>query len=99
MWLVDCAHRSTSPVLASLKTEERELETVTETLRILDPGSYMSEAKGSWRNIPPCMKDSRQNKIATFTTQGKRRLLFIGGSDVTLGHQLPKKPAAELHPS
>ena len=48
--------------------------------RILQVGG-----KGSWRNTAPCAK---QGMVAVLTTPGRRRLPFIGGSDVRRACQL-----------
>ena len=45
------------------------------------------------------MADGRQDTAAVFTTEGRRRLPFIGGIDVGLAHQLPGQPAAGACPS
>lgn len=60
----------------------------------------MSEAKGPGANIPwqtatHCNKDL----AVIFTSWGRRRLPFIGGTDIRLAYQLPRKPAAGAHPS
>ena len=41
---------------------------------------------------------SRQGMAAVFTTQYRRRLSFIGGTDVRLAHQLPRKQASGALP-
>ena len=40
------------------------------------------------------MADSRKDMAATFATWGRSKLPFIGGIEVRLTHQLPRKPAA-----
>ena len=45
--------------------------------------------RGSWSDNPLCAADCRQNVVAVFTTQGRRRLPFIGGIDIRLAHRLP----------
>ena len=57
--------------------------------------SYASKAK-SWSNTPPCIADGEQDTAAVFEIQqGEGRVLVIGGIDIRLAHQLPRKPAAE----
>ena len=41
---------------------------------------------------------SRQDMAAIFTTQYRRRLSFIGGTDVRLAHQLSRKQASGTLP-
>ena len=56
--------------------------------------SYASKAK-SWSNTPPCIADGEQDTAAVFEIQqGEGRLPVIGGIDIRLAHQLPRKPAA-----
>ena len=50
---------------------------------------YIYEA-GSWSNTLSSAADGRQDMAAIFVTSG-RRLPFIGGIDIRLAHQLPRK--------
>ena len=61
---------------------------------LLDRGLTHLKRMGLKAIPPPCMAGSRQDVTAIFTTQGRRRLPFVGGIDIRLAHQLPGKPAA-----
>ena len=39
-----------------------------------------------------CTADKRPDTVAVFTTWVRRRLPFIGGINIILAHQLPRKP-------
>ena len=53
--------------------------------------SYKSEAKGPGATL---LQPEDRTQPAISTTQGRRRLPFIGDIDIRLVHQLPGKPVA-----
>ena len=58
----------------------------------------MSDAPRSWSDIPTLCAEGGQDMAAVFTPWGRGRLPVIGGVDVRLAHQLPRK-LAEGHAS
>lgn len=53
----------------------------------------MPEAK-SWGETPSCVAKNSQDVTAICATWEKRRLLFIGGTDIKSTHKFPGRPAA-----
>ena len=62
----------------------------------MDGEAYMSEVR-SWSHTPRCAVNVRQDPAAVFSPGGGLggQLPVIGGINVRLAHQLPRKPAAE----
>ena len=66
---------------------------------LLNRGFYMSEAKGSWSDTPPCTADGRQDLAAVFTPRGRGRLPVVEGIDIGWPISwLPGKPAEGYTP-
>lgn len=80
------SHRPSSLAAAQPGDQRKSPKTVTETPRVYWTGLGLTCAlKGAWGDSLTVCR--RQNMAATFPTQGRRALPFIGGTDVRLAHQ------------
>lgn len=59
-----------------------------------DGGPHKSETKGPEAIHPPWTAKGRQKATTTFMPQARKRLPFLGETDVRVAHQLPGKQAA-----
>ena len=89
-----------SVVVAQPQDRRKGLETVTETSMVYWTGYLMHPKQKGLEQHPHCERQPAGRTLqAICTAMGRWRLPFIGGSDVTLAHQLPRKPAAGARPS